>query len=154
MLGTLWPVSDAATALLIARFYELHMGERLTPPAALRRAQQWLRRATNTDLAAYARLAVKQGRLDTRHVDEIDQELSEEGLTRSRNNAAIEWVDSRAEPASGKKRPDTAKRVARPYAHPYFWAGSSTRGYSPRHCCVESGPEPNYRIAPASPPWH
>ena len=27
VLGTLWPVSDAATALLIARFYELHLGE-------------------------------------------------------------------------------------------------------------------------------
>ena len=27
VLGTLWPVSDAATALLIARFYELHLTE-------------------------------------------------------------------------------------------------------------------------------
>ena len=43
VLGTLWPVSDAATALLIARFYELHLGEGLSPPTALRRAQAWLR---------------------------------------------------------------------------------------------------------------
>ena len=41
VLGTLWPVSDAATALLIAKFYELHMGQRLAPPTALRRAQLW-----------------------------------------------------------------------------------------------------------------
>jgi CHAT domain-containing protein len=26
VLGTLWPVNDTATALLIAKFYELHMG--------------------------------------------------------------------------------------------------------------------------------
>ena len=31
VLGTLWPVSDAATALLIAKFYDLHMGERTEP---------------------------------------------------------------------------------------------------------------------------
>jgi CHAT domain-containing protein len=43
VLGTLWPVSDAATALLIAKFYDLHMDGRLPPPTALRRAQAWLR---------------------------------------------------------------------------------------------------------------
>jgi CHAT domain-containing protein len=47
VLGTLWPVSDAATALLMAKFYELHMGSKLAPPAALRQAQSWLRQATN-----------------------------------------------------------------------------------------------------------
>ncbi len=88
VLGTLWPVSDAATALLIAKFYELHMGQGLPPPTALYRAQAWLREATNADLATYARVAAKQGRLESRHVAEIEQELSEEGLTRSRNRAA------------------------------------------------------------------
>ena len=34
VLGTLWPVSDAATALLIARFYEQYWNANLTPPAA------------------------------------------------------------------------------------------------------------------------
>ena len=73
VLGTLWPVSDAATALLIAKFYELHMGQRLTPPTAFSRAQTWLRQATNADLPVYARLAAKQGRLEARHVAEIEQ---------------------------------------------------------------------------------
>lgn len=32
VLSKLWPVDDTATALLIARFYGLHMGRRLAPP--------------------------------------------------------------------------------------------------------------------------
>ena len=123
VLGTLWPVSDAATALLVARFYELHMSERLAPPTALRRVQHWMRQATNADLAAYARLAVKQGRLKTRYAAEIEQEPSDEGLTRSRNNATIEWISPQTAPAPGKQSPNATKRIARPYAHPYFWAG-------------------------------
>jgi CHAT domain-containing protein len=34
VLGTLWPVADTATALLIARFYDLHMSGKLAPPTA------------------------------------------------------------------------------------------------------------------------
>ena len=60
VLGTLWPVSDAATALLIAKFYELHMRQGLAPPTALSRAQRWLRQATDADLGAYARDAAKR----------------------------------------------------------------------------------------------
>jgi CHAT domain-containing protein len=37
VLGTLWPVNDLASTLLTARFYELHLRQRLSPPAALRR---------------------------------------------------------------------------------------------------------------------
>jgi CHAT domain-containing protein len=124
VLGTLWPVSDAATALLISRFYELHMEEKLAPPTALSRAQSWLRQATNADLAAYARAAVSKGRLEKRHIPAIEQELSAEGLTRSRNAAAVEWIAPDAPPAAaGSSKPDSASRTARPYAHPYFWGG-------------------------------
>ena len=52
MLRTLWHVNDAATALLIAKFYELHLGEKLALPVALKRAQVWLRQATNAELSA------------------------------------------------------------------------------------------------------
>jgi CHAT domain-containing protein len=124
VLSTLWPVSDAATALLMAKFYELHMGDRLPPPTALRKAQLWLRHATNVDLADYASVAAKQGRLETRHVAEIEQELSEAALARSRNAAAIDWITPSGETqAVGKKTSSNARRLARPYAHPYFWAG-------------------------------
>ena len=39
VLGTLWPVSDAATALLMAKFYDLHLEAGLDPPTALNQAQ-------------------------------------------------------------------------------------------------------------------
>jgi CHAT domain-containing protein len=125
VLATMWPVEDAATSLLMAKFYELHIGARLPPPTALRRAQLWLRQATNADLQAYARDAAKQGRLESRHVAEIDHALSDEGLRRSRNAATVEWLtrDGAALRVSGKRTPDGAGRLARPYAHPYFWAG-------------------------------
>ena len=124
VLGTLWPVSDAATALLIAKFYDLHLEAGLSPPTALNQAQAWLREATDEDLAAYTRGAAKQGRLESRHVAEIEQELSEEGLNRSRNRALVEWVEPEAKRAAGKKETaGTAKRIARPYAHPFYWAG-------------------------------
>ena len=121
VLGTLWPVSDAATALLIAKFYDLHMGGRLAPPVALRRAQLWLRAATNADLEAFAKGAARQGRLESRHVAEIAEELSEAGLKRSRNAALVEWAAPEA--TRGADKGSGASLRARPYAHPYFWAG-------------------------------
>jgi len=122
VLGTLWPVSDVATALLIAKFYELHMGLGVAPPTALWRAQLWLRQTTNAELEAYTRLAAEQGRLESRHVAEIERDLGEEGLTRSRNSALIEWIEPEAARAGGKEMAGT-KRLARPYAHPYFGGG-------------------------------
>jgi tetratricopeptide (TPR) repeat protein len=44
VLGSLWPVYDSSTALLMHRFYQIWRGDDRTPPAvALRAAQQWLR---------------------------------------------------------------------------------------------------------------
>jgi CHAT domain-containing protein/tetratricopeptide (TPR) repeat protein len=123
VLGTLWPVSDTATALLIAKFYELHMDSGLPPPTALRRAQLWLRQATNADLQGYARIAARQGRLERGRADRIGEALSTEGLTRSRSRTAVEWIGGNAPPTSGKRTTRTAERLARPYAHPYYWAG-------------------------------
>jgi len=123
VLGTLWPVSDAATALLMAKFYELHMGSKLAPPAALRQAQSWLRQATNADLTAYAKLAAKNGRLENRHLFSIQRALSESELTRSRNATAVEWIAPSARSTNKRSPASDANRLARPYAHPYFWAG-------------------------------
>jgi len=123
VLGTLWPVSDAATALLIARFYELHLGGGLSPPTALHRAQAWLREATNEDLASYAKLAAVRGRLDRRRLAEIVSDLSADGLRRTRNSALVEWVKPDTTKTRGMKVVAAGKPIARPYAHPYFWAG-------------------------------
>jgi CHAT domain-containing protein len=122
VLGTLWPVNDAATALLMAKFYELHVGAGLAPPVALNQAQAWLRQATNDDLNAYAKTASGQGRLESRHVTEIAEELSAEGMARSRNSAIVKWF-LRNEPTPGATGSIEQKKVARPYAHPFFWAG-------------------------------
>jgi CHAT domain-containing protein/tetratricopeptide (TPR) repeat protein len=43
VLGSLWPVGDAATCALMTRFYELWRGDGLEPAHALRQAQQWMR---------------------------------------------------------------------------------------------------------------
>ena len=123
VLGTLWPVSDAATALLIARFYELHLGGRLSPPTALRQAQAWLREASSEDLASYARVAAARGRLERRRLAEIERDLSADGLRRSRNSALVEWVKPDATKTKGMKAAAAGKPTARPYAHAYFWAG-------------------------------
>ena len=59
MIGTLWSVDDLSTTLLMSRFYAYHRqgdpttGEApLSPAAALRRAQAWLRSRTAGDLVA------------------------------------------------------------------------------------------------------
>jgi CHAT domain-containing protein len=123
VLGTLWPVSDAATALLIARFYELHLGEGLSSPTALRRAQAWLRQATSGDLASSAKAAAARGRIERRRLAEIEQDLSADGLRRSRNSGLIEWAKPAPAESKGRKSTAAGKPIARPYAHPYFWAG-------------------------------
>lgn len=119
VLGTLWPVNDAATALLIAKFYELHIGERLAPATALSRAQAWLRAATNTDLVAYLDEATTAARIAPQLANEMKQELSAEGLRRSRNSAVVEWLTQ----GRGADRRSGDQADARPFAHPYFWAG-------------------------------
>src|SRR5262249_16928935 len=87
VVGRLGPGPGPATSFLIAKFYEMHIVGGLPPPTALRRAQLWLQQATNADLLAYTRLAEKQGRLDHQHVAEVEEELGEAALTRSRNRA-------------------------------------------------------------------
>ncbi len=47
IIGSLWPVPDAPTMVLMARFYELWHGHHLGPPEALNGAQRWLRTITN-----------------------------------------------------------------------------------------------------------
>jgi hypothetical protein len=52
VVGSLWAVDDIATAVLLARFYDLWLTEQLPGPAALAGAQTWMRRATNGEIAA------------------------------------------------------------------------------------------------------
>jgi CHAT domain-containing protein len=50
VVATLWPVSDAATALLMRRFYAELQDAHATTAEAMRRAQMWLRVATTHEV--------------------------------------------------------------------------------------------------------
>jgi CHAT domain-containing protein/tetratricopeptide (TPR) repeat protein len=126
VVGTLWPVSDAATALLIAKFYEFYLETKLPPPTALHRAQVWLRDATSNDLNAYVKTTAAKGRLERRQVAEIEKELRNAVAARSRSSATIERPGPA--PDSKGKSASNAKQAARPYAHPFYWAGFAYTG--------------------------
>ena len=104
VIGTLWPVSDEATALLMAKLYDLHMTARLSPPTALSRAQAWLRDATQDGLKIFAKAAARRGRLETRYLTQLERALSAEML-------------------KGEATSPSSTQPDRPYAHPYYWAG-------------------------------
>ena len=118
VVGTLWPVSDAATALLIARFYELYWDAKLSPPTALHSAQAWLRDATEAELDAFAKNAAAKGRLERRYLAAIEKDLA-------RNSAASR--SNQIDAPTIKKGVDP-KRPAKTYAHPFFWAGFTYTG--------------------------
>ncbi|MGB9872576.1 MAG: CHAT domain-containing protein, partial [Anaerolineae bacterium] len=101
VVGTLWPVADASTALLMTRFYEVLLQEGEPPAQALRRAQLWLRDLTNADLEAYLtthwRLAEARRESARRMPLSLVEELMLQVLT-------------------------TDDPAGRPFADPYFWA--------------------------------
>jgi CHAT domain-containing protein len=68
-------------------------------------------------------VAAARGRIERRRLVEIEKDLSADGLRRSRNSALVEWVKPAPTKTKGKKSAGAGKPVARPYAHPYFWAG-------------------------------
>lgn len=53
VLGTLWPVDDLSTALLMTHFYVEFFERGRAPARALREAQKWLSRATREDLEEF-----------------------------------------------------------------------------------------------------
>jgi CHAT domain-containing protein len=75
VIATLWQVDDLATALLMAKVYDLHLGERLAPATALKRAQAWLREATKAELIAYGRAAAGKAKLDPAKLANLEAQL-------------------------------------------------------------------------------
>ncbi|MCL4299213.1 MAG: CHAT domain-containing protein [Anaerolineae bacterium] len=104
VIGTLWPVEDLSTPLLMIKFYEYHLrGDPKTdegplpPHQALRCAQHWLRKATNQELAAYFNGILQHSSAKT--LPEIELEIEADiGLPAS------------ADPAGCQ------------FSHPYYWA--------------------------------
>jgi CHAT domain-containing protein len=96
---SLWPVDDAATALLMTRFYQNLLGQRdglrapLGKAEALREAKQWLRRLPRPQAEALA-AQLSQGEL----------------------RLTVSPLKPAAAPVAGADKGD------RPYAHPYYWS--------------------------------
>ncbi len=53
IVATFWPVSDLSTAMVMARFYDLWLKEKVEPAYALQQAQIWLRDTTNREKKVY-----------------------------------------------------------------------------------------------------
>ncbi len=53
VLGSVWPVFDEASTLVMAKFYELHISEKTTPAIALQQAQLWLKNSTVQEFIDY-----------------------------------------------------------------------------------------------------
>jgi CHAT domain-containing protein len=113
VVGTLWPVADDATALLIAKFYELHLNNGMSPPAALRQAQLWLRDATTDELKSFT----ASQKLEHRHAAEFSQSLSRAGSRMGGPHQITPRKGPDPDPAAPPPGIET------PYAHPYYWGG-------------------------------
>jgi CHAT domain-containing protein/tetratricopeptide (TPR) repeat protein len=99
VLGSSWAVTDISTALLLGRFYQHHIADGLSPAAALRAAQYWIRTSTAEQL----------GLAD--HWKRVYEQ------------SAGQDVD-----AFQKFRYYRAKPGERPFDDPFFWAGYSIVG--------------------------
>ena len=123
VISSLWPVDDRATALLMGKFYDLHMDEGQDPATALRGAQNWLREATPDGIIAYITQAKDDGRIDETAASKFNDSVSK---GRSDNPLfAQSWdithrVGSDATPSPSKDHP---------FQHPYYWAGFYYSGY-------------------------
>jgi len=107
VIGTLWPVDDLSTVLLMMRFYQYYLKSDLaadeasiSPSEALRKAQLWLRDATNRELREYVK----------RLLSEQETQLAATNADKAYKRLTLEDDDSH------------------PYAHPYYWAGFTFHG--------------------------
>ena len=124
VLASLWQVDDVATALLIAKFYELHFSG-LMPPAALKRAQVWLRGATRSELIAWAKSAAKTAKIAPSMLAELEGSLMSRGRADSRFGPIWRTLQEvRSTNASIQATPARELDLqSRPFAHPYYWGG-------------------------------
>ncbi len=77
VISTLWKIEDISS-LIISRFYELHIQEKLLPAKALQTAQLWFRDITVQELRNYIQERLDRGAISNRAADILleDNELS------------------------------------------------------------------------------
>ena len=124
VIGTLWQVDDLATSLLMAKFYDLHLAEGVAPPAALRRAQAWLKQATRDELRVYVRSAAPVAKLDALRTAELENAVATRRWGSPRFQAIARKLQAEEEIAAGPSAPAAQDATGRPpFAHPYYWGG-------------------------------
>ena len=98
VIGTLWPVDDLSTALLMIKFYEYHLEYSLPPVQALRKAQLWLRNITNRELR------------------EVFDFYRQSAVDRPESRMTFDLAQANF------RKYALASPEERPFAHPYYWA--------------------------------
>jgi CHAT domain-containing protein len=127
VLSSLWPVDDLATALLMAKFYDLHLDQGLAPPAALKSAQDWLRGATKAELMRYGKEEAAKAKLDPTKLATLEGSLMVRSRAAGSRFASIseilqKWGAGKA--ASGQSVATEEQDLqSHPFEHPYNWGG-------------------------------
>ncbi|MEJ2710936.1 MAG: CHAT domain-containing protein [Anaerolineales bacterium] len=112
VVGSLWPVADLSTAMLMERFYRAWRDEKLSPVRALQKAQTWLRETTNRQKADYYRVHIPSlvGTQPAQHPASNDSDF--QGTQLPEDVAAEFFTHLVADPRIDERL----------YDHPFWWA--------------------------------
>ena len=126
VLSTAWQVDDLATALLVSKFYDLHLDAGQSPPTALKQAQAWLRDATTADLLAYAQAASARAQLSPADARRLETALTANLRPMAGLSGTLwTWMQKKLGTSPPAQAGDKAPR---PFAHPYYWGAFTYSG--------------------------
>ena len=125
VMGSLWPVDDRATYLLMVRFAQewLSVMHDEPPAPALARAQAWLRAATHADLVEWEASALRPA------IARTPRAGGQEGLVAVRGRGdrySMSEAEQLIVGVSRRRMRDSVDEM--PYADPIFWAGFQVHG--------------------------